>query len=128
MGPKNGTRNVDGTKFAAHQSVLLGCLSIPESFVQIGHSRKKFYFIRKGSKKAGAPIFNGQKNGTRNVDGTKFAAHQSVLLGSLSIPESFVKIEQSRKKFYFIRGARKKKQKNHHPDALKGLGPGAGSS
>merc|ERR1711973_426690 len=44
-----------------HQSVLLGCLSIPESVIQIGQSRKKFYFIRKGSKKAGAPIFNGQK-------------------------------------------------------------------
>merc|ERR1712131_343714 len=58
---KNGTRNVDGTKFAAHQSVLLGSLSIPESFVKIEQSRKKFYFIRKGSKKAGAPIFNGPK-------------------------------------------------------------------
>ena len=58
---KNGSRNVDGMMFAAQQSVLLGCLSIPESFVQIGQSRKKFYFIRKGSKKAGAPIFNGQK-------------------------------------------------------------------
>merc|ERR1711973_816644 len=95
--PKNGTSNIDGMKFAAHQSVLLGSLSIPESFVQIGQSRKKFYFIRKGSKKAGSLIFNGKKNGTRNIDGMKFAAHQSVLLGSLSIPESFVKIEQSRK-------------------------------
>merc|ERR1711973_421254 len=111
---KNGSRNVDGMMFAAQQSVLLGCLSIPESFVKIGQSRKKFYFIREGSKRLGRR-FSMAKNGTRNVDGTKFAAHQSVLLGSLSIPESFVKIKQSRKKFYFIRGARKTKKKQKHP-------------
>ena len=35
----------------AQQNVLLGCLSIPESFVKIEQSRKKFYFIREGSKK-----------------------------------------------------------------------------
>ena len=65
--------------------------------------------------------FSAAKNGTSNADGTKFAAHQSVLLGSLSIPESFVKIEQSIKKFYFIRRATKKNRQ-----LIKEPGPGLG--
>ena len=53
---------------------------------------KSFTSYGRGSLSWGADV-QRQKNGTRNVDGTKFAAHQSVLLGCLSIPESFVKME-----------------------------------
>merc|ERR1711973_61515 len=106
---------VDGMMFAAQQSVLLGCLSIPESFVQIGQSRKKFYFIRKGSKKAGAPMFNGKKMALGTLMGQS-SLHTKVFFWSpcQSLKVS-LKSNSPEKSFTSYGGPEKQKKKQKKP-------------